>query len=236
MTQPFRSGNDYRSSIWPGLRFSLNDDVLHVDFPEPLSTLSSAIMPGGWSVADGMLNWKVPLDYGGGDPLRHLGEKCQATGSDPRRTIGFMTAAKLTHASIQEIDGDRFRLVCCATAGTRNAARAGDTRTTYSAYAPGTINISLFIDGRVTESAMAGAIVTATEAKSAALQELGVIERETGRIATGTTTDAIAVCVSQREAWGEPHAYAGSATTLGCSIGEAVYRAVSEAVITQGEP
>jgi adenosylcobinamide amidohydrolase len=168
--------------------------------------------------------------------LTHLSERCAAAGADPRRTIGFMTAAKLTHASIQGLDGDRFRLLCCATAGTRNAARAGDPRATYSAYAPGTINISLFVDGRLTESAMAGAIVTATEAKSAALQELGVTERETGRIATGTTTDAIAVCVSQRTGWGEPHAYAGSATSIGCSIGEAVFRAVHEAVRTQGEP
>lgn len=236
MTQPFRAGSEYLSSIWPGLQFSLIGDVLRTTFPEPLSALSSAIMPGGFSIADGLMNWKVPLDYGGGDPVEHMREKCATLGADPRRTIGFMTAAKLTHASIQEIDGDRFRLVCCATAGTRNAARAGDSRKTYSAYAPGTINISLFIDGRVTESAMVGMVVTATEAKTAALLELGIAERETGRIATGTTTDAVAVCVSQRPSWGEPHAYAGVATTIGCSIGEAVFRAVREAVSTQGEP
>ncbi|MHA6484270.1 adenosylcobinamide amidohydrolase [Paenibacillus sp. strain BS8-2] len=235
MTQPFRTGHVYHSTIWEGLHFRMDDDVLHVNFPEPLYSLSSAIMPGGFSMSDGLLNWKVPLDYGGGDPLEHLHARCERAGASRDRTIGFMTAAKLTHASIQEVEGDQFRLVCCATAGTRNAARAGDSRTTYSAYLPGTINIGLFIDAGLTEAAIVGAMITATEAKSAALQELGVIEWESGRIATGTTTDAIAVCVSQQAAWGDPHAYAGSATTIGCAIGEMVYHAVSEAVRTQGE-
>lgn len=238
MTQPFRSSNGYASTIWPGLNFKLEKDVLLSRFPAPMDTLSSAILPGGFSKADALLNWKVPLDYVGDDPLAELQSRCLSSGVDPLRTVGFMTAAKLTHASIQEKDGDRFRLVVCATAGTRNAARAGYPRDSYSAYSPykpGTINLSLFIDGRMTEAAMVNAVITATEAKAAALQELGINEWGTELAATGTTTDAIAVCVSQLPAWQEVHAYAGSATTIGCAIGEAVFQAVYEAVSTQGE-
>ncbi|OUS75910.1 hypothetical protein B1748_13910 [Paenibacillus sp. MY03] len=233
MTQPFRTMARYSPVIWPELSLELEEDLLRVTFPVGLHVLSSAILPGGFSEAETLLNWKVPLDYGGGDPLSQLSSRCQLAGEDPARTIGFMTAAKLTHASIQERDGDQCKLVCCATAGTRNAARAGYGRETYSAYDPGTINIAIFIDGRMTESAMAGAIITATEAKSAALQELGIKEWGTERLATGTTTDAIAVCVSQRGS--ETHAYAGVATTIGCAIGEAVFQAVWEAVATQSE-
>ncbi|MDQ6421604.1 adenosylcobinamide amidohydrolase [Paenibacillus sp. LHD-117] len=235
MTQPFRSGITYSSLVWPGLVFALDEDTLRVRFPEPLHALSSAILPGGFSIADELVNWKVPLDYDGSDPLTELKARCMDWGCDPSRTVGFMTAAKLTHASLAEQEGDRFRLVCCSTVGTRNAARAGYPRETYSAYTPGTINIALFIDGRMTESAMVNAVITATEAKAAALQELGVAERASGLIATGTTTDAVAVCVSQRSAWNDVHAYAGSATSIGCAIGEAVFRTVSEAVRTQGE-
>lgn len=233
MTQPFRVSSRFSPEVWPELTWKLEEDLLAVRFPQSLRVLSSAILPGGFSEADALLNWKVPLHYGGGDPLSQLRARCGQAGEDPARTIGFMTAAKLTHASVQEREGDRFRLACCATAGTRNAARSGYGRETFSAYEPGTINIALFIDGRMTESAMVGAVITATEAKAAALQELGIKERGTELTATGTTTDAIAVCVSQRG--NSEHAYAGAATTIGCAIGEAVFRAVREAVATQSE-
>ncbi|MOA56005.1 Adenosylcobinamide amidohydrolase [compost metagenome] len=79
------------------------------------------------------------------------------------------------------------------------------------------------------------AVITATEAKTAALQELGITEKANGLSATGTTTDAIVIGVSQDASWNAVHAYAGAATTIGCAIGEAVYASVLEAGRTQHE-
>ncbi|MCR2805531.1 adenosylcobinamide amidohydrolase [Paenibacillus soyae] len=235
MTQPFRAGTDYRSTLFPELNLELNENRIELRLPRAFHTLSSAILPGGFGLADGFVNWKVPLDYRCGDPITDLKRQCGLWGFDPERTVGFMTAAKLTHASVAETEGDCFKLICCTTSGTRNAARAGMTRTTYSAYAPGTINTILLIDGAMTEAAMVNAVITATEAKAAALADLGVREQSSGLLATGTTTDALAVGVSQDGAAGAIHAYAGAATTIGCAIGEAVYQTVLESVRAQHE-
>lgn len=235
MTQPFRGRTNVQSPLWPELSLLLQEDRIELRLPRAFQTLSSAVLQGGFGHADGFVNWKVPLDYRCGDPVTDLKRHCGLWGFDPGRTVGFMTAAKLTHASVTETDGDCFKLFCCTTAGTKNAARAGLPRTTYSAYAPGTINTIILIEGSMTEAAMVNAVITATEANAAALAELGIRELANGETATGTTTDAIAIGVSQDAGCGAVHAYAGAATTIGCAIGEAVYATVLESVRTQHE-
>lgn len=236
MAQPFRNGSRYIARLWDGVSAELKEDRIEVRLPQVCHTLSSAIWPGGFSQADGFVNWKVPLDYRCDDPVSDLQLRCGDWGFSTKTTVGFLTAAKLTHASVIELEGDCFRLLCITTVGTRNAARAGLKREMYSAYAPGTINTILLLDARMTESAMVNAVITATEAKSAALQQLNIRETANGQLATGTTTDAIAIGVSQSTQWGKAlHAYAGAATTIGCAIGEAVYETVLEAGATQHE-
>lgn len=235
MTQPFRTGQLYDSTIWRGVSLKLLEDRIEASCPERLFALSSAVHPGGFSHMNRIINWKVPLTYLCDDPAYEIVRKCGEWGCDSKDTVGLITAAKLTHASITELEGDRFKLLCCTTSGTRNAARAGLPRSTFSAYMPGTINTIIMIDGQMTEAAMVNAIITATEAKTAALQQLGIVERATGESATGTTTDAIVIGVSQAACWNAVHAYAGAATTIGCAIGEAVYETVLEATRTQQE-
>ncbi len=235
MSQPFRSKELFESGLWPELRIRLKEDRIETALPQPLLALSSAVHPGGFSFADRIVNWKVPLSYRCEHPVQDIISQCEAWRCDPNRTIGLITAAKLTHASIQEAEGDRFNMLCCVTSGTRNAARAGMPRPAFPAYAPGTINTVVLIDGQLTHSAMVNAVITATEAKTAALQQLGIVERASGLPATGTTTDAIVIGVSGRPEWGVCHEYAGAATSIGCLIGEAVYAAVLEATRTQQE-
>ncbi|MFD0587145.1 adenosylcobinamide amidohydrolase [Paenibacillus sp. GCM10027627] len=235
MTQPFRKGSDYVSTFWPDLKLRMLEDRIELTLGEELHTLSSAIWPGGFSQTRAFVNWKVPLHYDGNRPIQELKERLEGWGFAPDSTVGFMTAAKLTHASVIEIEGEGFRLFCCTTAGTRNAARAGLPRQTYSAYHAGTINTIVAIDGAMTDSALANAFITATEAKAAALQWLEIKEEANGGIATGTTTDALAIGATQRKLGDAVHAYAGAATTIGCAIGEAVYKTVLEAAATQHE-
>ncbi|MGO4185508.1 adenosylcobinamide amidohydrolase [Paenibacillus sp. TAF43_2] len=234
MTQPFRKDQYYyQSQLWCGVSLQLLEDRIEASSNVSLYALSSAIHPGGFSYTNRIVNWKVPLTYQCEDPVLDIINQCTEWGCEPEATVGLLTAAKLTHASITEMEGDRFKLVCCTTVGTRNAARSGMPRSTFSAYSPGTINIVILIDGQMTESAMVNAVITATEAKTAALQHLGIVEMETGQSATGTTTDAIVIAVSQAASWNAVHAYAGAATTIGCAIGEAVYETVLEAARTQ---
>ncbi len=237
MTQPFRGGAaSYMSPLWPELRIRFGQDHLSVECGRIYQTLSNAPYGGGPGSGERFVNWKVPLHYDCADPSAMMREALIGWGYDPAKAIGLQTAAHLTHASFFEEGGDECRLLVCASAGTGNAARAGLARETFSAYEPGTVNLMIVIDGKMTEGAMVNAVISATEAKSAVFADLDVRDRSLGCTATGTSTDAVLVAVSQSDRYRHIHRYAGAATTIGNAIGRLVYSAVHEAVRTQGEP
>jgi len=80
---------------------------------------------------------------------------------------------------------------------------------------------------------MAGALVTATEAKAAALQDLEVTDPG-GNVATGTSTDAVVIARIRRMG-GPVHLYAGTVSPFGRAVARAVYDAVAEAVLRERE-
>lgn len=98
---------------------------------------------------------------------------------------------------------------------------------------PGTINIIIVLDACMTESAIYNAMLTATEAKTAALHDLGIQDAELGVLATGTTTDTVTIVNPNSGKYTAKHLYAGTATTIGNAIGQLVYKTVKEAVATQ---
>ncbi|GMK42526.1 adenosylcobinamide amidohydrolase [Paenibacillus sp. CCS19] len=237
--QPFRSNSAFRSEYWQDVTARLSGDRdgdrITVVTPVQLRTLSNAVFKGGFSSADRLVNWKVPLDYNGVDPQEEIASQLPRWGLELKRSVVLMTAAKLTHASVEEIADSHFKLICITTSGTRNAARAGSDRTVYPAWRAGTINTMLLFDGQMTDAAMVNALMTATEAKAAALQDIGLRDADNGLIATGTSTDAVILGVSGSSAYGAVHEYAGTATELGAAIGRLVYHTVCESVTTQHE-
>jgi len=239
MTQPFREGEPlcHRPALWPELELAYVPDGIAISGFGNAQCASSAFYNGGLREASTILNRKVPLNYVCDDPVTEMRGYLEMQRYDADRTIGLLTAAKLTHASVREEAGDWFRLVVCATAGTRNSAKAGVRRAAFPAYRPGTINTVLLIDGRMTEAAMLNALMTATEAKSAALWDANIRDEYDAALrATGTTTDAVVAAVTQRADHPVEHAYAGCASEIGNAIGRLVYEAVAEAVRTQHEP
>lgn len=237
--QPFRTSAAFRSECWQDVTVKLSEDgdriTVTVAVPAMLRTLSNAVFNGGLSAADAIVNWKVPLDYNGDDPQAEIEAQLRQWGLGSERSVVLMTAAKLTHASVSEVTGDGFKLICITTSGTRNAARAGSERTVFPAWRAGTINTILLFDGQLTDSAMVNALMTATEAKAAALQDIALRDSENGLIATGTSTDAVVLGVSGSSAYGVVHEYAGTATEVGAAIGRLVYDTIYESVTTQHE-
>ena len=94
----------------------------------------------------------------------------------------------------------------------------------------GTINIIVFIDGNPSESCMVAALITATEAKSAALRDFDVRSRYTGDSATGSITDSVTVASTGK---GRIISLAGPASKLGKLVGYCARRAVTEALLRQ---
>lgn len=212
-----------------GVSFRIGADYVAVRMEREWSVLSNAPVNGGWRRADHLVNRHVSKRYGEFDPVRETKEWLADHGFDADRTVTLLTAAWTDRAVVVKRSETGVTVTTVVTAGVSNAARAGKPGPVYMSPSPGTINILLLVDGRLTDAAMVNTVITATEAKTAALQVLGVTDRE-GEPATGTTTDVVAVAVSQCAMEGVVHHYAGLATPLGQAVGQAVYRAVMEAL------
>lgn len=217
----------YHSEVWSGLSLHLKDAHLLLEFPSEVDSLSSAIYGGGMERLHRAVNLFVDRNYECSDPVRDMENKLRGWGYPLSGSAGLMTAVPMEHAAVAEEDTGTAGIFCCVTAAAGNAARAGAMRGARSLYRPGTINMMLGIDGRLTPAAMVNAVMTAVEAKAAALADLGITDPENGLIATGTTTDAIVLAVSQSGRYGAEHVYAGTATDLGGTIGRLVYGAVT---------
>ncbi len=149
---------------------------------------------------------------------------------------GETTALLFTGADMDQLSQatEQFKdlaVTVFATAGVDgNAMRTG--RDTGGFYEPGTINLIVMASHRLSPRAMTRALITATEAKTAALLDLDIRSSyEQGRYrATGTGTDNIIVVEGAGEA---VLTNTGGHTKLGELIGKAVHRAVTEAARKQ---
>jgi len=93
----------------------------------------------------------------------------------------------------------------------------------------GTVNVILFTNLKLTEAAMARAIITVTEAKTAAFQDLNVLSSYTPKVlATGTGTDSVVVVSG---IYPPLVNYTGGHSKVGELIGKAVYKGVKEALL-----
>lgn len=150
-------------------------------------------------------------------------------------TLG--TAANMRYAVIKHRTFRELQVIAVCTGGVEtNAGRVGDPAAVYEmdgAYervgvqepvTHGTINTLLFINRELTPGAMVRCVMTATEAKTAALQELAVHSRYSDGLATGTGTDQIGV--ASRLASGIPLTGAGKHSVLGELIGKTVHDAI----------
>jgi adenosylcobinamide hydrolase len=217
----------------------LKDNVLAVLSDVDLSTVSSAIYNGGFKKVKAILNVQAPEEYSD----RKLHENPQKLIIDSAKKlglsenfVGMVTAAALEKfALVSKKDGDLAVSVIATAVDPKgntcsHAESAGETIKVEKM--EGTINIMAVIDGNPTESCLVSTLITATEAKTAALRELDIRSRYSGDEATGTITDAMIVAETNR---GAPIVYAGPASKLGQLIGYCTRKAVKEAVMKANE-
>ncbi len=145
-------------------------------------------------------------------------------------TALLFTGADMDHLSIQHKRYRKITVYALVTAGARsNAIRAARDEGRY--YEPGTINVMVLTNAALSPRAMQRAVIAATEAKSAALQDLDIrssyTPAENG--ATGTGTDNVIVV----QGTGIPIDNSGGHTRMGELISKAVYDGVREALFVQ---
>jgi ABC-type Fe3+-hydroxamate transport system substrate-binding protein/adenosylcobinamide amidohydrolase len=148
-----------------------------------------------------------------------------------RDTSSFMmTGADMDKLSVQTAAFRDMRVYALVTAGvSSNALRTSVDTGHY--YEPGTINIILLTNMTLSQRAMTRAIITATEAKTAALADLDIRSSFSGmrHQATGTGTDNIIVV----QGTGVDIDNSGGHTKMGELLAKAVYAGVTEAVFKQ---
>ncbi|MDP2754845.1 MAG: adenosylcobinamide amidohydrolase [Nitrospirota bacterium] len=141
------------------------------------------------------------------------------------------TAADMDNLAVTTKTFKPFIVTALVTAGAKtNAIRTGvDEGKHIEGEEPkGTVNILILTNARLTDGALARAIVTATEAKTAAFEDLKVPSSYTKDIqATGTGTDNVIIVSGN---FGPRVTYAGGHSRIGELIGKAVYEAVIEAL------
>lgn len=150
---------------------------------------------------------------------------------DPAKASLMFTAADMNNVSIQTAAYEDYQVTALVTAGVEgNALRTSrDVGAWYEK--PGTINIMVLTNQKLGPRALTRALVTITEAKTAALWDMDIrsVQTPLENPATGTGTDTIIVVE------GEGHELSSSTghSKMGELIAEAVYAGVKEALLKQ---
>lgn len=169
---------------------------------------------GGRKYVESIFNHEVKTGFEHTDPVQYMDDV--AASVDVRQPyFGLLTAVSMDNLCINTND----YLTTFVTAGITHPSMYR-----LSNYNPGTINIILVVDEILSEGAMAGAMITATEAKGLALLEMGYDF-------LGTTTDAVVVAYQkQNEKSNSYIEYAGSYTEFGEKITNTVIKGVKEGI------
>ena len=168
----------------------------------------------------------------------HLRILAEELGLDPRTATGLSTAAKMKYAKLQSEFYRDFSVTALVTGGVDvNGSRAGDPGLWHEqdgvpcSVEPGTINIFIFVGARLQAAALTRALVTVTEAKTAALQEVLAPSCYSRGLATGSGTDGT-IIVSNLEAK-VALSDAGQHSKLGEYLGRVVKNTLKEALVAE---
>lgn len=218
---------------------------ISITFLQRQKVLSTSLLKGGYQEElKGVFNHNCGPDDGSHCRLRaptyyeHLGIVANSIGLEPEESTGMGTAASMENVAIVVKKYKELVVTAIVTGGVEgNGGRVGDPTNYYApieklgAHKPGTINIILVLDGDMAPGTLARALVTCTEGKTAALQELMAGSLYSTGLATGSGTDqSIVVANSQSPLYFEG---AGKHSKLGELIGLAVKEAVKEALLKQ---
>lgn len=211
--------------------------VAVITLDRKMEITGSTVMNGGSTVADTLMIMQVPSDYSNRDPEKDI-RKVLNILDLPITTVSFMTAAEVDYVTTKvETSYEGQDTTAVTTAGLSNQVVAGeeltdwDTRHKLSRVRSealkhsGTINIIGVVSVPLSEAAKINAVMTITEAKAAALRDLGYRE-------TGTTSDAVAIVspIGERR-----ETYAGTGFPLGLSLARSVRSSVRKALIKRGD-
>ena len=206
-------------------------------FKEPMICLSTSQLNGGIRELQSCFNhqldsWINTVDDLPGKSMAGYFKKVAGTlNLDWHNSSGLMTTASMDNAALEWLSHEDLSLFVLVTAGAGvNAMRSGDPPSyyekAYNSFVPisGTINTFLVIEAPLPLEALTRTAIIVTEAKTAALQDMGIKSCFSSKIATGTGTDGLIVACNKTG----PLKYTdvGNHSQLGYMISTVVQRAI----------
>ena len=167
------------------------------------------------------------------DICQYLKVHCEKFNADSDYSTGLITLAEMNHASIVSKSFKKLEVTAISTAGVRtNASRAGDPASYYEENGKfGTINTIILINAHLSEETLLEAFMTATEAKTVALNNLKIPSQYSNGYATGTGTDGLAIFSNLESE--NTLTNAGKHSKLGELIGNCVIESIQKAIKKQ---
>lgn len=220
-------------SVSPLTRYaqlSHTEKHIHVALNSPHQVLSSAILNGGLTEAEHLMNIRVlktsSCNESADITLQQYANNVGINGT----VVGMMTAAsmksfRLEKETVQDID-----IAVLVTSGLSNPRHVGD-HAEYREMAShqtdvGTINIIVLTSASLPQAALVEAMMIATEAKTAALVDAKILSPVSQKLATGTGTDAIAIVNGH----GPSVQFCGKHVLFGEVLGRLVKEAVTSSI------
>lgn len=220
------------------------ENSLVVKLPPGRSSVTTSWLNGGQrDDLECIFNHTIPYyvddesDLEGGNLFSYLSITAKSLGFDASRCAGLLTAASMENASIVSRSFRGVQVTAVVTGGIDiNGGRAGDPASYYQEHGEvkminGTINTIVLINANLPAYTLTRAMMTATEAKTVAVQELMASSRYSQGIATGSGTDMIAVVSNNTSKYELTDS--GKHSKLGELIGTCVIEATKEALAKQ---
>lgn len=184
--------------------YSKNTLFIHGNFRAASTGIS-----GGISDITTIINHTVPKDFQHNNPAEYIHYIAETECYEEGGFFSLLTAVRMKDLCVLSCG----YIIAFITAGVSNP----------NPWSPGTINIIIHSSKSMPDSAMLEMIKTVTEAKTAALFDMGYDF-------TGTTTDAVVIAYD-RDAEESSGPYAGTFTGVGKRTYECVRKGVKEAIL-----
>ena len=177
-------------------------DSIFIKFNTKRNTISNSILNGGFNtslkyVFNHHLSQETINYLENNDLKEYLIEYCDGLKFDSNLSSGLVTLALMENLSIITKKYNNLEVTAITTAGVRvNAVRAGDDSSYWEEngeFHAGTINTILLINSKLSQNTLVEAFMTASEAKTVALNNLKIPSQFSNGFATGTGTDGLII-------------------------------------------
>lgn len=219
------------------------DKSIVIFFNDKRKVLSTSVYNGGYH-ENYLAVYNYDAKQGSGMPcevladtyVEHMRLISKRLALNPDLVTGMGTAASMENAVVEKLTYKELTVTAIVTGGIEtNGGRVGDPSDYYKPLERldkcGTINIMLVLDCDMPPGALARALVTCTEAKTAAIQELLAGSNYSTGLATGSGTDQTIIVANPKSSL--YFESTGKHSKIGELIGKVVTKAVKLALEKQ---